>query len=171
MKYIIVFLLLTFSVLAQGFADSSPTPDEPGASTFSGPKHWGDGIEYYFIATAQDSGDISSNIMTEILDYDNDLTNYPWAFELTVDTLAANDEIIAVYLQGKTGVGTWFNLDTLVAEDTINGSHTGLTNLRAAGTLDCNSSRAPQYRLLIDASHDSGNTYSVSCSIYAYKRD
>jgi len=160
MKYIIVFLLLTFSVLAQSFALQSGYP-----------KYWGGGIEYYFVATAQDSGDISSNIMTQIVDFDADIGNYPWAFELTVDTLSANDEIFAVYLQGKTGIGTWFNLDTLVAEDTINGSHSGLTSLRAVGTLDCNSKRAPEYRLLIDASHASGNTYSVSCSIYAYKRD
>lgn len=160
MKYLIVFMLLTFTVLAQSFALQSGYP-----------KYWGDGIEYYFVATAQDSGDISSNIMTHLVDFDADFTSYPLAYEIVVDTLAANDEIIAVYLQGKTGYGTWFNLDTLVAEDTINGSHTGLTSLRAAGTLNCNSNRAPEYRLLIDASHASGNTYTVNCSIYAYKRD
>ena len=154
-------MLLSVPLLAQSFALQSGYP-----------KQYGDGLEWYFVATAQDSGDISSAYL-DLSAFDADFDSYPLAYDLYIDTLSANDEIIGIYVQGISGRNVIVTVDTVLAVDTLNGSHSGLTASAAKGVLNLNHSGwvFPRYRFLIDANHDSGNTYTVQLSIYAYKRD
>jgi hypothetical protein len=159
-KIIFVLLLFCAPLFSQTFAL------QPGY-----PIQYGGGYEFYFKATAVDSGDHGTQVIAEITDFDGNLSSYPWAYYVQIDTLSANDEIIGVYLQGKTAIGNWTDLDTLLAPDTVNGSHTGLSSLIAKGTLNLNGWRAPQYRVQARSTHDSGNTFTIETSIYCYKRE
>lgn len=161
LKKIILFMFMTVPLLAQSFALQSGYP-----------KQYGDGLEFYFVATAQDSGNISSNIM-DLSSFDADFATYPFGVDLYIDTLSANDEIIGIYVQGKSARGSWVNVDTLVASDTLNGSHSGLTASALSTISDFGDAywRFPQYRFLISATHADGNDYTVKLSLYAYKRD
>ena len=123
----------------------------------------------YYIAAA-DSGNTSGTII-KLNEYDGALTTYPLAYYLTIDTLSASGEILAVYIEGKMSTGSWVTVDTVLAVDTLNAAHAGYTDLK--GVLDLNGSSwvFPNYRPKIVMTGASSNTCSVRLNLYAYKED
>src|SRR5574338_1637968 len=86
-----------------------------------------DGLELYFVATAVDSGSNPSasfkDVFNDWLRYSVDLTTYDVGYEYSLDTLAADGEIMGIFIEGKSSIGTWNKVDTLLAVDTLNSSH------------------------------------------------
>ena len=131
---------------------------------------YGTNHEWVYYIAAADSGSTSGAIL-ELNRYDGNLASYPLGYYLDIDTLSGNDEIIAVYMQGKFSGGNWVTIDTVLAADTINANHAGYEDVK--GVLDLNGASwmFPQVRPQIVISSSDGNTCSVRLGLYAYKED
>lgn len=125
--------------------------------------------EFYWVINSVDSGSTSGGVIY-LNQFDSALETYPLGYELEFDTLTAGDEIIAVYIEGKSTNGQWSIVDTVFASDTLNAN---LSSFNPDGVLDLNASTQvlPMYRPKIVISSASGNPCKVELSIYAYKRD
>lgn len=162
---ILFFLLIPFLLFAQ-------TVD-------SYELHGNNGLELYFYGASMDSGaNVTASfqdIYPDWLDYFQgvDLATYDIGYEYELDTLAANDEILGIFIQGKSNVGTWNTIDTLLATDTLNASHSGLTGygLTTFGATTYGS--FPEYRVYFDCTGftASGNTFTGKLSLYLRTRD
>jgi len=140
--------------------------------------HGNQGLELTFTGTAMDSGANYTasfkDVYADWLDYWQgiDISTYDVGYEYSLDTLAANDEILGIFVQGLSNVGTWTNVDTLLATDTLNASHSGLTafGLTQFNVDDIGS--FPEYRIFFDATGftASANTFTATLSLYLRKR-
>lgn len=156
MKKIIILLLFSVPLMAQSFAVSE---------TMYGTNH-----EWVWYVSSVDSGTTSGSII-ELNRYDGNLASYPMGYYLDIDTLTANDEIIAVYIQGKMSGGSWINVDTLLASDTLNANHAGYEDLKGETTFNTEHWVYPQYRPVIVISSSSDNPCAVRLGLYAYRED
>lgn len=173
---LLLFLLIPFVMFSQTF---KMTEYQHGSD-----------LELYFVASNIDSGIVASGEF-KLNQFDNflgaktitstdDSSTYGTtttilpsaglAYYYELDTLAANDEIVSFYVQGKFTNGTWATIDTILASDTLNASHAGLTGAGFVD-LDANDCIYPLYRVCVEGLHDLGNTYTAKLSLYAYKRD
>ena len=157
-KILSVFILCLFSIplMAQSFALSET-------------QH-GTNREFTWYASSVDSGSTTGGIF-ELNKYDGSLASYPLGFYISIDTLAGNDEIIGIYIQGKYAGGNWVTVDTLMASDTLNANHSGFVNAKGVANLNAGAWVFPQYRPRIVISSADGNTCAVRLGMYAYKED
>ena len=156
LKKVIILLLISIPLMAQSFAVSE---------TIYGNNH-----EWVYYVSSVDSGSTSGSII-ELNRYDGNLASYPMGYYLDIDTLTANDEIIAIYIQGKFAGGNWVNVDTLLASDTLNANHAGYEDIKGETDFGAANWVFPQYRPLIVISSSSDNTCAVRLGLYAYKED
>lgn len=136
--------------------------------------------EFYFVGAALDSG-IYATETIQLNDFDASLNDYPLGYYLVIDTLtsASNYEIIGIFVQGKMNQGSWVNVDTVLASDTLNASHSlASAGFIAKGVLNLNTYAFPfpEYRFRVIALHRKtyptiANSFSVKLSVYGYKRD
>lgn len=165
MKKLLFFLLVPFLMYSQ-------TVD-----TYE--LHGNNGLELYFVGTAMDSGSNVSASFADIypdwLDYFQgiDFETYEIGYEYSLDTLAANDEILGIFIQGKSNVGTWNTVDTLLATDTLNAAHAGLTGYGITTFGVERDGSFPEYRVFFDCTGftASSNTFTGKLSLYLRKRN
>lgn len=136
-----------------------------------------DGLELYFVATAVDSGSNPSasfkDVFNDWLRYSQDLTTYDVGYEYSLDTLTASGEIMGIYLEGKTRIGTWNKVDTLLASDTLKVGHAGLTGFGISDFNQSSYGSFPEYRINFDASasDSTGNTFTGKLSLFFRKKN
>lgn len=141
--------------------------------------HGNQGLELYFVGTAMDSGSNVSasfgDIYPDWLDYFQgiDLVTYDIGYQYSLDTLAANDEVLGIFIQGRTNIGTWTSIDTILAKDTLNASHAGLTGKGLTSFGISTYGSFPEYRVYFDCTSftASGNTFTGKLSLYLRKRN
>jgi len=142
--------------------------------------HGNQGLELYFVGTAMDSGSNVSasfeDIYPDWLDYYQgiDLATYDIGYQYLLDTLTANDEILGIFIQGLTNINSWTNVDTILAIDTLNASHAGLTGFGLRNfNIDDYGGSFPEYRVFFDCRSftASGNTFTGKLSLYFRKRN
>lgn len=138
--------------------------------------HGNNGLELYFIATAVDSGSNPSASFVDIykgwIEHSLDLTTYDVGYEYALDTLTASGEIMGIYLEGKSNIGTWNKVDTLLAADTLKVGHAGLTGFGLTQFNQDDYGSFPEYRINFDASDSdsTGNTFTGKLSLFFRKR-
>lgn len=160
---ILLFLLIPFLMYAQ-------TVD-----TYE--LHGNNGLELYFVATGIDSGSNPSasfvDIFTDWREYRLDLTTYDVGYEFTLDTLTVGGEIMGIYIEGKSNIGTWNKVDTLLAADTLNADHAGFTGYGLTTFGQGTYGSFPEYRINFDASDSdsTGNTFTGKASLFFRKRN
>ena len=168
MKLLSLFLITLF-LSVNLFAQVTTSYNEPGSNQ----------LELVFSASAIDSGQNAStsfkNITADWLDWTADLTTYDVGYEYALDTLTAPGEIMGIYIEGMTNIGTWNKVDTLFTADTL-GQGTGAPNLTGFGLTDFNQSAVgsfPEYRINFDASasDSTGNTFDADLTLYFRKRN
>jgi len=125
--------------------------------------------EFYFYAGAVlDSGTVSSETF-KLNQYDGNLTTYPISYELLLTEATADSSVITgVYIQAKTSLATWANVDTIFATDTLE------TSYSTRGVLDFGWSAygaKPEYRIVTTTTSALGKKFSLKLSLYAYKQD
>jgi len=161
MKKLIFLVLVPFLMYAQITTDFT--------------KYGTNGIELQFTGTAIDSGANNStafsNILTEWVEYNIDWNTYDIGYEFELDTLTANDEIVGIYIQGKSFIGTWNDVDTLLASDTLNAAHAGLTGYGLTQFNQNDICSFPDYRVAFTATHDDGNSFTAKLSLYLRKKN
>jgi hypothetical protein len=126
----------------------------------------GTDMEYYFTGVC-DSGTVTSGSF-QLSKYDASVMSYPLGFALVFDTLSADGEITAVYVQGKAYGGTYAIVDTLFVADTL---ESGGTIFKGSANLNITSWGFPEYRIAVMTSTAKGNTFRIKLSLYAYKED
>jgi hypothetical protein len=91
-----------------------------------------------------------------------------------LDTLVnstVETEIVGIFLEGKSSIGTWNKVDTLLAADTLNGSHAGFAKFGLTQFNQNDFGSFPEYRLNIVATNRLGNAFSAKVALFFRKRD
>lgn len=139
--------------------------------------HGNNGLELYFVATAVDSGSHASasfkDVYNDWIAHGLDLTTYDVGYEYSLDTLAADGEIMGIYIEGKSNIGTWNKVDTLLAVDTLKTGHAGYTGYGLTQFNQDDYGSFPEYRVHFDAtaSDSTGNTFTGKVSLFFRKRN
>ena len=157
----ILFLLVPFMVYSQTVVETQ----------------YDAGVEYYMYITSSDSGDVTFTFPSSINAFDDDFTSNPIAYAIKIDTLVADgvatQEIIGVYIQGYR-VDGWANIDTVLASDTLNASHSlASATFYGTGLIDMGETitKYSQLRVQVVNSAALGGKYAFYGRFYAYKRD
>lgn len=139
--------------------------------------HGNSGLELYFVGTGMDSGSNPSasfeDVYIDWIEHAKDLTTYDVGYEYSLDTLTADGEIMGIYIEGKSNVGTWNKVDTLLAADTLNSLHSGFTGFGITQFNQDDVGSFPEYRINFDASSSdsTGNTFTGKLSLYFREKD
>jgi hypothetical protein len=141
--------------------------------------HGNQGLELYFYGAAMDSGANYTasfeDVYPDWLDYWQgvDIATYSVGYEYFLDTLTANDEILGIFIQGRSNINTWTTIDTILATDTLNASHAGLTGKGLTKFNVDHQYSFPEYRVFFDCTGftASANTFTGKLSLYLRKRN
>lgn len=133
------------------------------------------GFEILFSCSSIDSGTTESvSFGSYFGNFNKDLATYDVGYEFELDTLT-NDvtetEIVGIFLEGKSAIGTWNKVDTLLAADTLNASHSGFAGYGLTQFNQDDYGSFPEYRLNIVATHANGNAFDAKVSLFFRKRD
>jgi hypothetical protein len=148
-----------------------------GQITTSYELHGTDGLELYFVGTGIDSATNAStafsNIFADWEEYNLDWATYDIGYEYELDSLTAGGEIVGIIIEGQSNVGTWNDVDTLLAIDTLNTSHAGLTGYGLTQLNQDDICSFPDYRVTFDAasSDSTGNTFTSKLSLFLRKKN
>lgn len=133
------------------------------------------GFEILYTAASIDSGEYESvSFASYFGNFNKDLATYDVGYEFELDTLTADTdetEIVGIFIEGKSAIGTWNKVDTLLAADTLNGSHSGFAQFGLTQFNQDDYGSFPEYRVNVIATHADGNAFDCKVALFFRKRD